>query len=100
MYKAFWGDTLQLGPFAVEELLNLLLVLFLLIPTVLRIAREKQGRSTVKYIVYFALIGLYLILHSINIHQFDQRLFPGSSVNFITETYYIFRVYIIPLLLL
>lgn len=100
IYKAFWGDTLQLGPFAVEELLNLLLVLFLLIPTVLRIAREKQGRSTVKYIVYFALIGLYLILHSINIHQFDQRLFPGSSVNFITETYYIFRVYIIPLLLL
>ena len=100
MYKAFWGDTLQLGPFAVEELLNLLLVLFLLIPTVLRIAREKQGRSTVKYIVYFALIGLYLILHSINLHQFDQRLFPGSSVNFITETYYIFRVYIIPLLLL
>ena len=77
IYKAFWGDTLQLGPFAVEELLNLLLVLFLLIPTVLRIAREKQGRSTVKYIVYFALIGLYLILHSINIHQFDQRLFPA-----------------------
>jgi len=46
MYKSFFGDTLQIGPFAAEEVLNILFVLLFLVPTARRLWRgEGPGRG-------------------------------------------------------
>ena len=48
----------------------------------------------------FIIIIIYGIFHIINTYNFNLSLIPKSTHNFIVETYYIVRVYILPLLLM
>ena len=100
IYRTFWGDTLSIGPFAIEELLNLGMLGFLFLIALLQSIQRKQGRSLFPYGLYFGLISVYLVLHCINILQFDQSILPAAAIDLLTECYYIFRTYLCPLLLM
>lgn len=100
IYRTFWGDTLSVGPFAIEEFINLGMLGFLFIVALLQAVHRKQGKSLLPYGLYFGLIAIYLVLHCANILQFDQSIFPSAAIDLLTECYYIFRSYLCPLLLM
>lgn len=49
---------------------------------------------------YVLVLAIYVILHYKHIVTFDTNLFPRADFNFLIETFYIGRVYILPLALL
>ena len=49
---------------------------------------------------YLIVLGIYIVFHFKHIITFDTSLFPRADFNFVTETFYIGRVYILPLALL
>lgn len=51
-------------------------------------------------IVYVVLLGIYLILHCFHIYNFNTNIYDKANPNFFIELYYIFRVYMLPLMLI
>ncbi|MBO5004866.1 MAG: O-antigen ligase family protein [Clostridia bacterium] len=101
MYRTFFQDTINICGFAIEELINILFIGILFGLTIYKIVKkEKRAKSLVKYIVYLSIVGIYMILHWMNIAKFNNNIFEGAQINFITETYYIIRTYIIPIILI
>ena len=81
---------------AVIELLNIILIGVSLIITFTKI----KLKDILKYIGFIFIIGIYIVLHYFNIIKFDTSIFPDANFNFVTETFYILRVYVLPLTLL
>ena len=81
---------------SIIELINIFLVGVSFIFTIPKIKKKHL----VCLAVYFMCIIIYLIFHIINTYSFNLSLVPESTHNFIVEAYYIFRVYILPLLLM
>lgn len=100
IYRTFWGDTFSIGPFAIEEFVNLGMLGLLFLISLLQTIHRKQSKNLLPYGLYFALIAVYLVLHCTNIQQFDQSILPAASIHLLTECYYIFRTYLCPLLLM
>lgn len=81
---------------SIIELVNLLIIGITFILTI-----PKAKKKHLKFLsIYFLIIIIYGIFHVINTYQFNTLIFPGATHNFITESYYIIRVYILPLLLM
>ena len=78
------------------ELVNILLIGFALILTLTKV----KLKEIIKLGIYLLLVGIYIYLHYQNIIKFDTNIFPDANFNFITETFYILRVYVLPLMLL
>ena len=78
------------------ELVNILLIGFALIFTLTKV----KLKEIIKLGIYLLLVGVYIYLHYQNIIKFDTNIFPDANFNFITETFYILRVYVLPLMLL
>lgn len=51
-------------------------------------------------IVYVILLAIYLVLHCFHIYNFNINIYDKANPNFFVELYYIFRVYMLPLLLI
>lgn len=100
MYKRFFGDTIQIGPFAIEEFFNFAYVSILFICVVIRIITGKHLKNNIPCIIYCIFIVVYLVLHCINALNFNTSIFPLSTINVFKEIYYIFRVYLIPIALM
>lgn len=81
---------------ALIELLNIVLIGVSLIITFTKV----KLRDVFKYIGFIVIVGIYIVLHYFNIIKFDTNIFPKASFNFVTETFYILRVYVLPLTLL
>lgn len=81
---------------ALIEFLNIVLIGVSLIITFTKI----KLRDILKYIGFILIIGIYIVLHYLNIIKFDTSIFPRANFNFVTETFYILRVYVLPLTLL
>lgn len=81
---------------ALIELLNIILIGASLIITFTKI----KLKDIFKYIGFILIIGVYIVLHYFNIIKFDTSIFPNADFNFVTETFYILRVYVLPLTLL
>ena len=81
---------------ALIELVNFLVLGLSLVLTFLKIDKRKF----IKLIVYIVLVGIYIILHYYHIINFDTKIFSRASFNFIVESYYIVRVYVLPILAL
>lgn len=81
---------------ALIELVNFLVIGASIILTFLKIDKRKF----IKLIVYILLVGIYIILHYYHIIDFDTKIFSRASFNFIVESYYIVRVYVLPILAL
>jgi len=96
MLRATPIKDVELFGIAIIELLNLLLIGISFVLTIPKI-RKKH----LKYLfIYFILILFYGVFHVINTYSFNLDLVPEATHNFITESYYIIRVYILPLLLM
>ena len=78
------------------ELVNILLIGLALILTLTKV----KLKEIIKLGIYLLLVGVYIYLHYQNIIKFDTNIFPDANFNFITETFYILRVYVLPLMLL
>ena len=78
------------------ELVNILLIGFALTLTLTKV----KLKEIIKLGIYLLLVGVYIYLHYQNIIKFDTNIFPDANFNFITETFYILRVYVLPLMLL
>lgn len=78
------------------ELINILLIGLALILTLTKV----KLKEIIKLGIYLLLVGVYIYLHYQNIIKFDTNIFPDANFNFITETFYILRVYVLPLMLL
>ena len=78
------------------ELVNIILIGIALILTLTKV----KLKEILKLGIYLAVAGLYIYLHYQNIIKFDTNIFPQADFNLITETFYILRVYVLPLMLL
>ena len=78
------------------ELINFMLIGLAFLLTIPKINKKKRN---ILYI-YIAVFIVYLIFHIINTYNFNTDIFIKATPNLITETYYIIRVYILPILLI
>lgn len=97
IYRSFIGNQFELFGISLVELFNFILIAYLFLLTLC----NKTLRKNVKYIfVFLALFGVYFVLHTYNIYQFDTSILTGSTQSWFTELYFITRSYLFPLLLL
>lgn len=81
---------------SIIEFVNFVLIGLAFILTIPKINKKKKIILSI-YIIAFI---LYLIFHIINTYNFNTDIFMKANPDFITETYYIIRVYILPILLI
>lgn len=78
------------------EFVNIFLISIGFITTVIK----NKFKFKKHVIVYVALLGIYLVLHCLHIYHFNTSIYEKANPNFFVELYYIFRVYILPLMLI
>lgn len=81
---------------ALIELINIVLIGSALLLTLTKVSKKK----ILLLFSYLLIVGVYLVLHYNNIIKFDITIFPQANFNFISETFYILRVYVLPIMLL
>lgn len=89
----------ELFNIAIIELVNIVLIGLGLLITVIKLFKNDK-KSIIFLVVFLAILFIYMYFHHQNIMKFDIKIFPKAKFNFLTETFYIFRVYLLPLLLL
>lgn len=96
MLRATFIEDVELFGMSIIELVHILLIGISFVFTIPKIKKKH-----LKYLsIYFIFIFIYLIFHIINTYSFDLSLVSGAVHSFVVEAYYIFRVYILPLLLM
>lgn len=81
---------------SIVEIFNILLIGTAFILTLFKCNKKELFGVT----CYLVLIAIYVVLHYNHIINFDKSIFPKADFNFLTETFYIGRVYVLPLALL
>lgn len=84
--------------FSIIELINLVIISYTTLLTIINLKNNKK--EIVPLIVYTIILFIYICLHNLNILKLDPNIYFKSNINIITETYYILRVYYMPILLL
>lgn len=95
MYRVFLETRFQIMGISLPEVVNIAFFVFLSL--VFFIKNLKTPKRFIPIGVYTVLVGVYLILHTINILKFDQNIFTGSELNWFKEIYFIARTYLIPI---
>ena len=81
------------------ELINILLIGMSLFITIIKIFKDRKKHLL--YLFLFIIIsGIYMIFHYQNLMKFNTNLLNFIDFNFIRESFYIFRVYMLPIFLL
>ena len=83
---------------ALIELINIILILISFSLTIYNNHKYKKNIINKPKIIYIIVLFIYLILHSINIYNFNINIYDKASFNFFVEIYYIFRVYLLPIM--
>lgn len=99
MLRTTFIKDIELFNISIIELVNIILIGGSLLITVIKIFKTRK-KDVFALILFICAIIVYIILHYKNIIKFDTTIFSKANFNFITETFYIGRVYILPLLLL
>ena len=81
---------------SIVEIFNILLIGMAFILTLFKCNKKELFGVT----CYLVLLIIYVVLHYNHIINFDKSIFPKADFNFLTETFYIGRVYVLPLALL
>jgi len=81
---------------SVIEFINFMLIGIAFLLTIPKINKKKK----IIFSIYVIAFVLYLVFHIINTYNFNIDIFTKATPDFITETYYIIRVYILPILLI
>ena len=100
IYRSFFGHSLQIFGIAVEEALLIVFWMGLFAAGLVVAFREKRYRSLIFALGVTAVFFLYLILHGWNSARFDAALFPSAEPSFFKESYYLIRMYFVPLSLI
>ena len=87
----------ELFGFSIIELFNMVIIGYTLILTIINIKNKKE---VYPLLIYTIILIIYICFHDINILHFDTSVYSQANINVITESYYIIRVYYMPILLL
>lgn len=96
MFQATVVRDVQLFGLSIFESFNIILALA---SACLTIYTHPKKRKFLKYIPYVIVLAAYFLAHGYHIYQFNSAVYPFQSPNFLVESYYIFRTFIVPLLL-
>lgn len=81
---------------ALIEFVNIFLISVAFITSIIKNKFDfKKGA-----ILYVIFLGIYLVLHCLHIYNFNTSIYEKANPNFFVELYYIFRVYMLPLMLI
>ena len=94
--NVFINDIQILG-ISAFEMLNVILVMLSLFITIYLYHDKKKF---LKYLIFFILFLIYSVFHYINILNFNSNVYENYNPNFLSEIYYLFRTFIISLLLI
>lgn len=97
MFQTIVVRDVQLFGISVFEAFNILAVI---ISVYLSIYTYPNKKAFIKFLPYVLALGIYVLLHGYNIYQFNGNVYSLQEPNFIVESYYIFRTFIVPLLLI
>ena len=97
MFQATIVRDVQLFGLSVFEGFNIVISLISMCLTIYAYSEKKKF---FKYIPYAIILGAYFILHGYHIYQFNEAVYASQEPSFLVESYYIFRTFIVPLLLI
>lgn len=97
IYRTFFDDNIKIFGFSFFEMLNTFFILGFFVYVFIKM---KNKKSVFWLIGYGAILGIYCILHSYNMSKFNTDLMERDMYGLIKESYYIFRVYGLPIILL
>ena len=100
IYRTFFQGQISIMGFAIEELINLLLIGILAICILIELFEKKDKKRGLILFIYALLCLIYLAVHFVNTAQFNEALYPAADVSAIRNVYYIFRLYGLPMILL
>ena len=100
MYRAFFQDTINIFGFAIEEIINLVLIAVLVVLALIQLIQSKGWRRLLFYGGYFVFFLIYLVLHMLNSSKFDESVFSLADVSMIRNGYYVVRAYGVPIALM
>ena len=81
---------------ALIELVNIVLVGIALLLTLTKVSLKR----IIALIIYLVVVTIYIYLHYKNVVKFDTNIYALTQFSFIRESFYILRVYILPLMFL
>ena len=94
MFQAMVVRDIQFLGLSVFEFFNIFLVGTTVFITLFTFDDKKKF---IKYIPYLLALSVYLVLHGINIYAFNHDIYSLQEPNFLVETYYITRTFLVPL---
>lgn len=100
IYRAIVGNKIEIFGISMVEIFNLVFTFILLLLLWIKKIRGKEKFNSIKSIIYFAICIIYMIMHSYYIVTFNDMNYVNHSLNIFIEIYYIFRAYILPLIVL
>ena len=102
IYRTFFQDSISVAGFAIEELINIVLIGFVALMALLHLIEAKDKKHLLMYGAYFAVLAVYLGLHVINTGKFDVSIIPelAKDKSWLRDVYYIMRAYVMPITLM
>lgn len=96
IYRNIWGDNLKLFGFSFFEMINT----FFIIGLWFFVLYVTKSRKVLYIIPFFTVLAIYCVIHYYNISHFNMDIMDREIYGLVQESYYIFRVYGLPVLLL
>ena len=81
---------------ALIEFVNIFLISLAFITSIIK-NKFNFKKGAILYVIF---LGIYLVLHCLHIYNFNTSIYEKANPNFFVELYYIFRVYMLPLMLI
>ena len=97
MYMAFFKELVEIVGISINVFINLLLIGIMFVHFLVNCQSKKD---IFPYLPYLVLCVIYTILHYINMTKFQDGIFNRETYGFFKETYYLFRLYFLPVLLM
>ena len=90
-------NDIQVLGFSIFEIINISIILISLLITILLYNKKPHFY---KFIILIPIFIAYCIFHYINLKNFNLSVYERANFNFFKETYYLFRMFMVPLLLI
>lgn len=103
IYMTFNKSSMQVFGMSITVLLNFFFVFLMVVYAFLLLFRKDRKRLIKDIFVvggYGVIFLIYCLLHYKNMQMFDNSIFERNTFDFIRESYYIFRSYVLPIVLL
>lgn len=91
-------NDIQLGGISVFEIINIIIICFSVLLTLLTTKNKKRYLITI--IIYAIIFLTYVVFHSFNILKFNLDVYENSTHDYIKEIYYLIRMFCIPTVLI